>query len=265
MKKPVKQTVWLWVLAVLLAGCGPVTPLPTTAGEPRTEATAEAALPEGWEQVTLLRVVDGDTIQVDREGEACKVRLIGVDTPESVHADQSKNTPAGEAASAYTKEQLPEGMTLYLEKDVSDTDKYGRLLRFVWTEIPADAADEQEICEKMFNARLLGEGYATTYMKGSDKRHRELFLQLELLASREGAGLWAENGLPTDNLETAERLESTQREMAGDYAFVGNKKSKKYHSPSCSGLPGEDNRVFFKTEEEARENGYSPCGKCLPQ
>ena len=45
--------------------------------------------------------------------------------------------------------------------------------------------------------------------------------------------------------------------------YIGNIKSKKYHSPECNALPSEKNRVFFASSEEAEEDGYSPCGNCL--
>lgn len=88
-----------------------------------------------YEKVTLLKVIDGDTLSVkNSDKEEFKVRLIGIDTPESVNPDPTKNTEEGFAASNFTKEQLKDNQFLYLEKDdnVSDTDKYDRKLRYVW-------------------------------------------------------------------------------------------------------------------------------------
>lgn len=98
------------------------------------------------------RVVDGDTIKVKfkegpQRGTEEKVRLIGVDTPESVHFDSSKNTEAGKAASEFTKKKL-EGELVKIETDVRERDKYGRLLAYVYHD------------GKMFNKTLLEEGYA---------------------------------------------------------------------------------------------------------
>ena len=48
------------------------------------------------------------------------------------------------------------------------------------------------------------------------------------------------------------------------YGYIGNLKTHKFHSPTCSKLPKEDNQIFFETKEEAVENGYEPCGICKP-
>ena len=49
-----------------------------------------------------------------------------------------------------------------------------------------------------------------------------------------------------------------------DASYIGNINSKKYHLPSCSGLPNEENRVYFTTIDAAEKAGYSPCGNCHP-
>ncbi len=72
-----------------------------------------------WEgPYSVIRVVDGDTFVIRADGEEEKVRLIGLDTPESVHADPDKNTPYGEVASEYTRSMV-DGEEVYLEFDVS--------------------------------------------------------------------------------------------------------------------------------------------------
>ena len=83
------------------------------------------------ESYRVVRVVDGDTVIVDMQGEEKRVRLIGVDCPESVHPDKERNVPYGKIASAFTRSQL-EGRYVVLTADVSDTDQYGRLLRYVY-------------------------------------------------------------------------------------------------------------------------------------
>jgi len=112
---------------------------PESSKEEKSNAFANLNLKE----VKVSRVVDGDTIEL-LDGR--KVRLIGVNTPEST----TRTEPYGKEASDYTKSQLT-GKTAYLEKDVSETDKYGRLLRYVWLSIP------NEIRSKMFNAILSAE------------------------------------------------------------------------------------------------------------
>ncbi len=97
----------------------------------------------------LVRVVDGDTLIVKYNGEDTRVRLIGIDTPESVHVDSSKNTQSGVVASDYVKNLLKETKKVALEFDEDMYDIYDRLLAYVYLE---DGT--------MLNAHLLIEGYA---------------------------------------------------------------------------------------------------------
>ena len=100
---------------------------------------------------TVTYVIDGDTfIFQDKNGEEMKVRMIGIDTPESVHPDETKNTEEGKQASEYTKGRL-EGKEIGLEFDIQKEDQYGRTLAYVWLD------------GKLFNKELLSEGYASLF------------------------------------------------------------------------------------------------------
>lgn len=134
------------------------------------------------QQATVERVVDGDTIIVDLDGVEQRVRLIGIDTPESVHPDESRNSEAGDVASDHTKSIVKQGETVYLQKDVSDTDKYDRLLRYVWLEKPTDSNDESEIKTKMLNAILVVEGYAEPKEYEPDTAYADVFERLNKAA-----------------------------------------------------------------------------------
>ncbi|MDP3793405.1 MAG: thermonuclease family protein, partial [Candidatus Uhrbacteria bacterium] len=130
-------------LALLLfaAACAPVAP---TDGTPQSNAppaqdeptaTAPPAVtgsptPSALDQALVVRVVDGDTIDVLIGGEQLRVRYIGIDTPETVDPRRPVGC-FGKEASARNRE-LVEGKTVALEKDVSETDRFGRLLRYVW-------------------------------------------------------------------------------------------------------------------------------------
>lgn len=130
------------------------------------------------EKASVLRVVDGDTLVVYYNGEECRVRLIGIDTPESVHPDETKNTDAGVAASEYTKSQLPEGSIVYLQKDTSEADRYGRLLRYVWIDDDVDVNDRADIETYMYNAVLLKEGYAELMEIEPDTAYADIFREI---------------------------------------------------------------------------------------
>jgi micrococcal nuclease len=126
--------------------------------------------------IKVTRVVDGDTIIVDGDK---RVRLIGINTPESVHPDKAKNTEFGKMASAYTKSKL-EGKMVRLEKDVSETDRYGRLLRYVY--LPDGT---------FFNELLVKEGYAKLSTYPPDVKFTDIFVAAERYARENNKGLWA--------------------------------------------------------------------------
>lgn len=134
------------------------------------------------EEATLLRVVDGDTLVVRLStNEEKKVRLIGVNTPESVAPEnyRTENTKEGELASVIVKAMLSDVTTVYLQKDVSETDKYGRLLRYVWLDEPKDVYDRTEIENKMLNAMLVMDDIAEAVEYPPDTLYAEIFDELD--------------------------------------------------------------------------------------
>lgn len=123
---------------------------------------------------TCTRIVDGDTIILDGNE---KVRLIGVDTPETVHP-QKPVERCGKEASAFTR-ALAEGKRCRLEYDQQRKDKYGRTLAYVYLE---DGT--------FLNAEIIKQGYGFAYVKFPFKYMKE-FRWLEREAREEGRGLWA--------------------------------------------------------------------------
>ena len=128
-----------------------------------TATNAQQSSNSTLEPASIVRVVDGDTFVASVNGTEEKIRLIGVDTPESVHPDKSKNTEAGEEASEYTKSMLQPGTKVWLEADSQDEDKYNRKLRYVWLQEPTDSNDKEEAKSKMFNAILVENGWADLF------------------------------------------------------------------------------------------------------
>ncbi len=128
---------------------------------------------------TVERVVDGDTIVVRIDGGRERVRLIGVDTPESVKPD----TPAecfGAEASAFTAALLPEGTPVLLERDVEPRDDYDRLLAYVHR-----AEDALFV-----NLELVSAGYAHVLTFPPNVAHTDAFVAAARAARAAGAGLW---------------------------------------------------------------------------
>ncbi|EMI10405.1 thermonuclease family protein [Anoxybacillus gonensis] len=147
------------------------------------KANEEAVARLGLTVATISKVIDGDTFELS---DGKKVRLIGVNTPEST----TRTEEYGKEASKYTKLKL-EGKTVYLQKDVSEADRYGRLLRIVWLQIPNDDMNEKEIRTKMFNADLVLNGYAEPSTYPPDVKYSEYFVKFAREAREQNKGLWA--------------------------------------------------------------------------
>ena len=140
-------------------------------------------------QVRVLKVVDGDTIHVNLNSTEERVRLIGVDTPETKHPQKGVE-PFGPEASEYTKETLGRKM-VWIEFDVGQRDRYGRLLAYVWLEMPESGTDE-EIRAKMFNARLLLNGYARLMTIPPNVKYVDRFKEYQTEARENQKGLWSD-------------------------------------------------------------------------
>ncbi|SEN02329.1 micrococcal nuclease [Mesobacillus persicus] len=141
-----------------------------------------------FQAAIVQRAIDGDTIELTNRQ---RVRLIGINTPESTY----KNEVYGKEARNYTQEQLA-GRTVWLQKDLSERDRYGRLLRIVWVEQP-DNYSENEIRLKMFNAELILKGYAEPSTFPPDVKFSPYFRQFAREARGQKVGLWRFGGKGT--------------------------------------------------------------------
>lgn len=150
------------------------------------------------EKVALIRVVDGDTIVVQRivggVPVEVRVRLIGLDTPESVHEDETRNNEWGQKASKHTKELLKDVSNVYLQYDQSKNDPYGRELCYVWLSDNIDVDNMQDVANKMLNAIIIRDGYAKDKVFLPNTAYADIFAQLCEEAKESLAGLWSEDG-----------------------------------------------------------------------
>lgn len=124
--------------------------------------------------VEVTKVIDGDTFEIET-GE--KVRLIGVNTPESVDP-RRKVQCFGKEADNFTKSNL-EGKFVKLEKDISEVDKYGRLLRYVWLD------------GNMVNEELVKQGFAQVSTYPPDVKYKDKFITAQNFARENKIGLWS--------------------------------------------------------------------------
>ncbi len=139
------------------------TPLPT--GTP-------TSTPSMYQEARVTRVIDGDTIYVEIDGREYSVRYIGVDALED-------GSPCA-VASTEANRRLVEGRIVRLEKDISETDKYARLLRYVY------------VGDTMVNAELVRQGYAQAISYPPDIHYSDFFSSLEQEARAAGRGCWSQ-------------------------------------------------------------------------
>ena len=141
------------------------------------------------QEATLAAVVDGDTIKVVLGGRQVTVRYIGMDTPETERPGTPVQWMGPEASAANSALLVRGGGTVYLEKDVSETDQYGRLLRYVWIQ-----ADGRWL---LVDLELLREGFARVATFPPDVKDIDpWFLDAEREAQEAGIGLWRATPAP---------------------------------------------------------------------
>jgi len=194
------KTLWLIIIPLSLISVGillfifsfsakpEITPQSVSARQSEAEYEAQGktatlgtknVILEG-ESKKVARVVDGDTVEIEG-GQT--VRYIGIDTPETVHPQKTVECFGREASNK--NRELAEGKFVQLEKDVSETDKYGRLLRYVY----ADGL--------FVNEFLVKEGFAYASSYPPDVKYQDLFNIAQREAQSQNKGLWAGcNGEP---------------------------------------------------------------------
>ena len=238
----------------LLAACETAEePSPPTTSPSATATATVTPNPDvaiGLTPARVTRVVDGDTIEVEIGGVEYDVRYIGIDTPETVHPSKPVGC-FGPEASARNKE-LVQGKTVGLEKDVSETDRFGRLLRYVW------------VGEEMVNAALVRDGYAQSSTYPPDVKHQQMFLDLQRQAREAGRGLWgavctSPTAAPVGGADGCEFSIDGQPAIKGNISQSSGEKI--YHVPGQqyydeTVIDETEGEQWFCSEEEAVEAGW---------
>jgi micrococcal nuclease len=155
-------------LAVPLAACGPI--------DGATTRGSVAASPGERVDAIVTRVVDGDTIHVSLDGQDVTIRLIGIDTPETVAPGQPIEC-YGPEASHFTTAQLA-GQRVQLEFDEDLVDPFDRTLAYVW------------LGGQLFNQTLVRRGFAEARAYPPDTRYRSELEDSQAVAASASRGLW---------------------------------------------------------------------------
>ena len=188
MLAPVMKRLML-VCAMFFAGaCSPASvqsPAVVATSVPGASVRATVAVstfaPSGpTEEAEVVRVVDGDTIIVELQGREERVRYIGIDAPESVRPSFPIEEWGREASAANA--DLVEGRSVVLERDVSDTDRFGRLLRYVWLRNDGEWL--------LVNLELVRLGYANAGSFPPDVKYNDEMHAAEREARDADRGLW---------------------------------------------------------------------------
>ena len=142
--------------------------------------------------------------------------------------------------------ELIKDRAIRLEKDVSEADKSGHLLRYVW------------VGDMMVNAELVRQGYAMVLGSPPDIKYYDVLVKLQQEAQSQARGLWSEEKEQPGGIQTQQE-------------FWGETVSKVYHYPSCKLLRVADGTqisgwytVIFMSAEDARAHGYTRCTVCHP-
>ncbi|MGQ9493230.1 MAG: sunset domain-containing protein [Anaerolineae bacterium] len=250
------------------------TPFPTytpyLTDTPRpTDTPVSLPVLHGWQEAQVVRVNDGDTIEVTIHGQAYRVRYIGINAPEEGELCYDEAT----RFNAYLVTRLDK--TVYLEKDISEVDQHGRLLRYVWV-----AGPDEYI---MVNAELVAMGYAKAIAYPPDVKHKALLTQMEQQARQVGlVGCWptptptvTPTATPHKPTATTQTATSTLTPPIGcpqgcltpppGCVIKGNISSstgeKIYHMPGQryydqTTIDPSKGERWFCTEEEAIANGW---------
>ena len=206
---------------------------------------------------SVVRVIDGDTIAIDIDSNSSSVRLIGVDTPETVHPSKPVEEYGKEASNFTHNLLVGEKVYIAIDPQQGKTDRYGRILAYVY-----------RFPDGLFvNAEIVRQGYGHAYTNYPFK-YMEAFRQLERFAKEAEKGLW--RAVPKDEIPIAKipipvvaPVVKSQKETPSnneDITVYIIRTGLKYHRRNCRYLSKSKIPISLK---EAKTR-YSPCSVCNP-
>lgn len=242
---------WKWHRAYIMSPDALIASRDTIAsGEQKAEPAVSKKI-SSLEHVRVVRVVDGDTIEI-ADGE--HVRYIGIDAPESANPRAPVQCFGFEARRR--NQELTEGKAVWLERDLSDRDRYGRLLRYV------------RLGETMVNEQLVREGYVRVHTVPPDVRYTERFQSAEREAREAGRGLWGGCTFHSKDEEGKEKSkaanENAQCAIKGNVSAAGE---RIYHLHGCpyyaqTRIDETRGERWFCSEAEAEAAGWRKARNC---
>lgn len=198
---------------------------------------------KGLKKIEFVRVVDGDTIIAIIDGVEERIRFIGMDTPESVSTDESKNTKYGEIASDYLKKVMDNNnLDLYIEYDEQLRDSYDRIPGYVW------------MGDTMLNELMVSEGYGEidTFAGSTNIKYETQFKNTQGYAIQNEKGFWAQGA---DKIDEKPPFKASNKipQKGNRYDEFGNKftDSNVHHNNS---LGNQISKKFEQNKESGKLN-----------
>lgn len=256
-------------LSLFLGGCSSLDTILNSNVTQQSEALnkSKSEIPEGSEEASVERVVDGDTMKLNlkNSNEVITLRLLLVDTPESVKPGVDPQAYAIEASN-FAKEVLQVNDTVYIEYDSgSKTDRYGRHLGYLWY------YSKENNSWQMFNKTIIEKGFARVGYIYSQKKHLDTLNEAQDKAKNSKLNIWSVDGYVTDNgfdvdaynkNSSSSSISNNYSENSSDrivYVNGGTSSSNKYHSSEhAHNMKG----AIKMKESQAKSKGYVPCKIC---
>ena len=239
-------------LSLFLGGCSSLDTILNSNVTQQSEALnkSKSEIPEGSEEASVERIVDGDTMKLNlkNSNEVITLRLLLVDTPESVKPGVDPQPYAIEASN-FAKEVLQVNETVYIEYDSgSKTDRYNRYLGYLWY------YSKENNSWQMFNKIIIEKGFARV---DKAKKNKLNIWSVDGYVTDKGFDVDAYNKNSWSSSSSNNNSENSSDRIV--YANAGTSSSNKYHSSEhAHNMKG----AIKMKESEAKSKGYVPCKIC---
>ena len=202
-----------------------------TISESPTPSSFQNLIPADKQEAEVLKVIDGDTISVLLNGEKQTIRIIGINTPETVDPRKTVECFGAEASNKAKEYFKDKNYKVWLEEDPSqgDKDKYQRLLRYVFTD--NGATD--------YGLMMISQGFAYEYTYNTPYKYQVIYKDAQIYAQNNKLGLWADDACAGQKASINSSSQKTDTQVS--------------NSPSNINAGGDKDCSDFKTQKEAQE------------